>query len=72
VHREKAIYHTLNKMNMDHSKKILVAEAWLPAAACARVGEVLRLSAETSQNQVCLCVCVRVCVCACVCVCVCE
>lgn len=52
VHREKAIYHTLNKMNMDHSRKILVAEAWLPAAACARVGEVLRLSAETSQNQV--------------------
>ncbi|KAI8468064.1 MAG: V-type ATPase, V0 complex, 116kDa subunit family [Monoraphidium minutum] len=52
VRREKAIYHTLNKLSMDASKKILVAEAWVPVTAKPRVVEALRQSAESSSTQV--------------------
>mgnify|MGYP001810204889 CR=1 FL=1 len=37
VRREKGIYHTLNKLSVDVTRKVLVAEAWVPLAARARV-----------------------------------
>ena len=46
MRREKAIYHTLNKLSMDASRRVLVAEAWVPAGARARVAEALRRAAE--------------------------
>jgi len=52
VRKEKAIYHTLNKMNMDFTRKVLVAEAWVPSNARARVSEALRQAAEHSHTQV--------------------
>mmetsp|Transcript_13608 Transcript_13608/g.33441 ORF Transcript_13608/g.33441 Transcript_13608/m.33441 type:complete len:845 (-) Transcript_13608:923-3457(-) len=50
VRREKAVYHTLNKFSLDTSRKVLVAEAWVPAEARARVAETLRAAAEASHN----------------------
>lgn len=52
MRREKAIYHTLNKLSMDTSKKVLIAEAWVPVSAKPRVMEALRQSAESSSTQV--------------------
>ncbi len=52
VRKEKAVYNTLNKMNMDFTRKVLVAEAWVPALSCARVQEALRLAAAQSEAQV--------------------
>lgn len=52
VRREKAIYHTLNKLSMDTSRKVLVAEAWCPLAAKPRVHEALRQAAQASSTQV--------------------
>jgi len=37
VRREKAIYHTLNMLSMDVSKKCLVAEGWCPVYATKEV-----------------------------------
>eukprot|EP00878_Enallax_costatus_P010440 GHUV01010898.1.p1 GENE.GHUV01010898.1~~GHUV01010898.1.p1 ORF type:complete len:788 (+),score=229.98 GHUV01010898.1:234-2597(+) len=51
VRREKAIYHTLNKLSMDTSRKVLVAEAWCPLAAKPRVHEALRQAAMASSTQ---------------------
>ena len=52
VRKEKAIYHTLNKMNLDFTRKVLVAEAWVPSSAVARVSEALRVAAVQSEAQV--------------------
>lgn len=52
VRREKAIYHTLNKLSMDTSRKVLVAEAWCPLGAKPRVHEALRQAAMASSTQV--------------------
>ena len=52
VRKEKAVYHTLNKMNMDLTSKVLVAEAWVPCSARPQVAEALRVAAEQSQAQV--------------------
>eukprot|EP00879_Flechtneria_rotunda_P014171 GHRR01014808.1.p1 GENE.GHRR01014808.1~~GHRR01014808.1.p1 ORF type:complete len:648 (+),score=178.01 GHRR01014808.1:407-2350(+) len=52
VRREKAIYHTLNKLSMDTSRRVLVAEAWCPLAAKPRVHEALRQAAQASATQV--------------------
>lgn len=52
VRREKAIYHTLNKLSVDTSKKVLVAEAWVPVGAKPRVVEALRQVAESSSTRV--------------------
>ncbi|PNW78309.1 hypothetical protein CHLRE_09g402500v5 [Chlamydomonas reinhardtii] len=51
VRREKAIYHTLNKMNVDVTSKVLVAEAWVPTIAKSDVQRALRESAENSSTQ---------------------
>lgn len=52
VRREKAIYHTLNKLSMDTSRKVLLAEAWCPLAAKPYVHEALRRAAQDSSTQV--------------------
>ncbi|PNH05344.1 Vacuolar proton ATPase a3 [Tetrabaena socialis] len=51
VRREKAVYHTLNKMNVDVTSKVLVAEAWVPVVAKVDVQRALRTSAENSSTQ---------------------
>ncbi|GIL60308.1 hypothetical protein Vafri_14937 [Volvox africanus] len=51
VRKEKAVYHTLNKCNVDVTRKVLVAEAWVPSSARQRVQEALRAVADTA-NQV--------------------
>jgi len=51
VRKEKSIYHTLNKMNLDFTRKVLVAEAWVPSSATARVSEALRQAAAMSEAQ---------------------
>lgn len=52
VDNEKAIYHTLNKLSIDVTHKVLVAEAWVPTHAKPRVHEALRLATENSSTQV--------------------
>lgn len=52
MRREKAIYHTLNKLSMDTSRKVLLAEAWCPLAAKPHVHEALRRAAQDSSTQV--------------------
>lgn len=52
VRREKAVYHTLNKMNVDVTSKVLVAEAWVPSVAKPDVQRALKESAENSSTQV--------------------
>lgn len=52
VHREKAIYHTLNKLSADATHKVLVAEGWVPAAARARVQDALRAAAARANSPV--------------------
>jgi hypothetical protein len=52
VRREKAIYHTLNKLSMDTSRKVLLAEAWCPLATKPHVHEALRRAAQDSSTQV--------------------
>uniref|UniRef100_A0A7S0VDC6 V-type proton ATPase subunit a n=1 Tax=Polytomella parva TaxID=51329 RepID=A0A7S0VDC6_9CHLO len=51
VLKEKAIYHTLNKLNVDVTSKVLIGEAWVPTISKARVQDVLRQSAEQSSTQ---------------------
>lgn len=50
--REKAIYHTMNKLSVDVTSKVMVAEAWVPVAQRARLHETLRMVAETGSTQV--------------------
>ena len=45
-----AIYHTLNKCSVDVTRKVLVAEAWVPASARPRVQEALRAVAESTSQ----------------------
>ena len=52
VKREKSVYHQLNKLSIDVTRKCLVAEAWCPIMARARVQDALRLAAEQAHAQV--------------------
>ena len=52
VKRETAVYHTLNKLSMDVTRKVLVAEAWVPTNAKARVQEALQSAAQRSSASV--------------------
>ncbi|KAI8468088.1 MAG: V-type ATPase, V0 complex, 116kDa subunit family [Monoraphidium minutum] len=51
VRRDKAIYHVLNKLSMDASRKVLVGHAWVPAASKGEVLPVLQRTAEASSTQ---------------------
>lgn len=48
VKQEKAVYHTLNKLSIDTSRKVLVAEAWVPVAGMQKIREILQQT--TNQN----------------------
>mmetsp|Transcript_14644 Transcript_14644/g.46592 ORF Transcript_14644/g.46592 Transcript_14644/m.46592 type:complete len:765 (-) Transcript_14644:224-2518(-) len=52
VRREKAVYHTLNMLSIDVTRKCLVAEGWCPTAVRGRVQEALMLAARQSSAQV--------------------
>ncbi|EFN56991.1 hypothetical protein CHLNCDRAFT_34870 [Chlorella variabilis] len=52
VRREKGIYHTLNKLSVDVTRKVLVAEAWVPVAAKVRVQDALRTAAARAASPV--------------------
>lgn len=46
VSREKAVYHILNMLSIDVTKKCLVGEGWCPVAAKPKVGALTVFSAE--------------------------
>lgn len=51
VRREKAIYHTMNKLSVDVTSKVLIAEAWVPTFAKPQVQEVLHNAGRESSTQ---------------------
>lgn len=51
VRKEKAVYHTLNKLSVDVTSKVLIAEAWVPAYAMQQVQDVLYRTGQTSATQ---------------------
>ena len=52
IKREKAVYHTLNKLSVDVTRKVLVGEAWVPASSRVRVQEAVRQVSEDSNSSV--------------------
>jgi len=48
----KAIYHTLNMLNLDVTNKCLIAEAWVPIADIGVIQESLRKGTEKSGSSV--------------------
>ncbi|OMO75573.1 Vacuolar proton ATPase [Corchorus olitorius] len=52
VKKEKSIYHTLNMLSLDVTKKCLVAEGWSPVFATKQIQEALQRAAYDSNSQV--------------------
>ncbi|GFP85914.1 v-type proton ATPase subunit a3 [Phtheirospermum japonicum] len=52
VRKEKAIYHTLNMLSIDVTKKCLVAEGWSPVFATKQLQDELRRATLDSNSQV--------------------
>ncbi|XP_010918985.1 V-type proton ATPase subunit a3 isoform X2 [Elaeis guineensis] len=52
VRREKSIYHTLNMLSLDVTKKCLVAEGWSPVFATSQVQDALQRATYDSNSQV--------------------
>ncbi|KAI5673176.1 hypothetical protein M9H77_13540 [Catharanthus roseus] len=52
VRREKSIYHTLNMLSIDVTKKCLVAEGWSPTSAAKQVQDALQRATHDSNSQV--------------------
>ncbi|KAF2301910.1 hypothetical protein GH714_030309 [Hevea brasiliensis] len=52
VRKEKSIYHTLNMLSLDVTKKCLVAEGWSPVFASKQIQEALQRAAFDSSSQV--------------------
>lgn len=50
VRKEKAVYHTLNKLNMDVTSKVLIGEAWVPNYAKQDVQDVLARTGQSSST----------------------
>ena len=50
--RQKAIFAVLNMFNYDLTRKVLIAEAWCPAAECEVTQRALRRASERSGAQV--------------------
>ncbi|KAI3448008.1 hypothetical protein Pfo_004673 [Paulownia fortunei] len=52
VRNEKPIYHTLNMLSIDVTKKCLVAEGWSPVFATKQVQDALHRATHDSNSQV--------------------
>lgn len=52
VKKEKAVYHTLNMLSIDVTRKCLVAEGWCPVSAEPQIQDALERSAFDSNSQV--------------------
>ncbi|KAL0422803.1 UNVERIFIED_CONTAM: V-type proton ATPase subunit a3 [Sesamum latifolium] len=52
VRKEKAIYHTLNMLSIDVTKKCLVAEGWSPVFATKEIQDALHRATHDSNSQV--------------------
>ncbi|KAI3679215.1 hypothetical protein L2E82_51589 [Cichorium intybus] len=52
VRKEKCIYHILNMLSIDVTKKCLVAEGWSPVYATKQIRHALRRAAIDSSSQV--------------------
>lgn len=52
VRKEKSIYHTLNMLSIDVTKKCLVAEGWCPVFATKQIQEALQRATFDSNSQV--------------------
>ncbi|KAK4771773.1 hypothetical protein SAY86_013548 [Trapa natans] len=52
VRKEKAIYHTLNMLSLDVTKKCLVGEGWCPVFATKQIQEALQRAVFESNAQV--------------------
>ncbi|CAA7391972.1 unnamed protein product [Spirodela intermedia] len=52
VKKEKSVYHTLNMLSLDVSKKCLVAEGWSPKFAASQIQDALERAALDSNSQV--------------------
>ncbi|KAG9441792.1 hypothetical protein H6P81_017646 [Aristolochia fimbriata] len=52
VRREKSVYHTLNMLSIDVTKKCLVAEGWSPVFASNQIQDALHRAAVDSNSQV--------------------
>ncbi|XP_051144730.1 V-type proton ATPase subunit a3-like [Andrographis paniculata] len=52
VKKEKAIYHTLNMLSIDVTKKCLVGEGWSPVVATQQIQEALHRATHDSNSQV--------------------
>ncbi|GJN30902.1 hypothetical protein PR202_gb19247 [Eleusine coracana subsp. coracana] len=50
--REKSIYHTLNMLSVDVTKKCLVGEGWSPVFASSQIQDVLHRATVDSKSQV--------------------
>ncbi|RYR69778.1 hypothetical protein Ahy_A03g016325 [Arachis hypogaea] len=52
VRKEKSVYHTLNMLSLDVTKKCLVAEGWSPIFATKQIQDALERAAIDSNSQV--------------------
>lgn len=52
VRKEKSIYHTLNMLSIDVTKKCLVAEGWSPVFATKQIQDALERATFDSNSQV--------------------
>nr|XP_043628275.1 V-type proton ATPase subunit a2-like [Erigeron canadensis] len=52
VRKEKSIYHTLNMLSFDVTKKCLVAEGWSPVFATQQIQDALNQATIDSKSQV--------------------
>lgn len=52
VKKEKSIYHTLNMLSLDVTKKCLVGEGWSPVFATKQIQDALQRAAFDSNSQV--------------------
>ncbi|KAI4297640.1 hypothetical protein L6164_037522 [Bauhinia variegata] len=52
VRKEKSVYHTLNMLSLDVTKKCLVAEGWSPVFAAKQIQDALQRATFDSNSQV--------------------
>ncbi|XP_037802746.1 V-type proton ATPase 116 kDa subunit a1-like isoform X1 [Penaeus monodon] len=52
VRKIKAIYHTLNMLNLDVTNKCLIAECWIPTSDLGVINDALRKGTERSGSSV--------------------